>query len=99
MALLCTAAIVASVPRADLAAMHYVVRAHDPAGPFTVELAGERLVAASIAGRSVPAAHIVQHGRDVHLLGAGGEVALALEVFRPGGIRWDARPAARTDAR
>jgi hypothetical protein len=56
-----------------------------------VELAGERLVAASIAGRPVAATHIRQHGRSIRLLGADGGIALALDVTAPGAIRWDAR--------
>jgi bla regulator protein blaR1 len=90
--LLGAAVVGASVPRRE-PPTRYVIAAHDPAGPFTVELAGERLVAATIAGRSVPAVHIRQVGRSVRLLGADGGVALAFDVTAPGTIRWNARPA------
>ena len=89
------AAVVAGLPAARApAAARYVIRARDPAGPFTVEMVGERLVAASIAGQVVPAARIVQDGRQVRLLGASGDVALALDITASGGIHWDARPLA-----
>ena len=82
----------ASVLRGELTT-RYTIVARDPAGPFTIQLAGERLVAASIAGRSVPATHIRQDGRSIRLLGADGGVALAFDVTAPGAIHWEARPA------
>jgi beta-lactamase regulating signal transducer with metallopeptidase domain len=71
--------------------VHALVQANDPAGPFTVELIGGRLVAATIDGASVPAERIVQRGHQVRLLDAAGRPELTLDVRAPGTIHWRPR--------
>jgi beta-lactamase regulating signal transducer with metallopeptidase domain len=72
--------------------VHAMISANDPAGPFTVELMGTRLVAATIDGRAVPAQRIVQQGTRVALLDAEGRPELTLRVEAPAAIHWTARP-------
>jgi len=81
-----------SASLAEAGRMHATIQAHDPAGPFTVELVGRKLVAATIAGESVPADRIVQAGNTVRLLDPGGRPELTLEVRLRGGIHWTPRP-------
>jgi beta-lactamase regulating signal transducer with metallopeptidase domain len=97
LALLCGSAALAagaaeSASLAEAGRMHAVIQAHDPAGPFTVELVGRKLVAATIGGESVPADRIVQAGNTVRLLDPGGQPELTLEVRLRGGIHWTPRP-------
>jgi beta-lactamase regulating signal transducer with metallopeptidase domain len=71
--------------------VHALVQASDPAGPFTVELMGRRLVGATIDGVPVPADRIVQRGEQVQMLDAEGRPELTLEVRAPGTIKWSPR--------
>jgi beta-lactamase regulating signal transducer with metallopeptidase domain len=73
-----------------LAGGYSYIFAHDPAGPFTIELAGDRLVGATLDGREIPPNRIVQQGHTAALLDASGRTMLSLEV-RPGVIRWEPR--------
>lgn len=70
--------------------LHAVIQAHDPAGPFTVELRGDRLTAATIDGEALPPERIVQRGSRVQLLDPAGQPELTLRVA-PGGIHWTPR--------
>ncbi len=72
--------------------VHALVQARDPAGPFTVELVGGTLVAATIDGSPVPSDRIVQEGPRVALLDADGRSQLTLRVEAPGTIHWTPRP-------
>lgn len=71
--------------------VHAFIQANDPAGPFTVELVGGRLVSATIDGAAVPAERIVQRGRRVELVNPAGRPELTLEVRAPGTIHWSPR--------
>ncbi|HSB53795.1 MAG TPA: M56 family metallopeptidase [Gemmatimonadales bacterium] len=71
--------------------VHALISANDPAGPFTVELMGSRLVGATIDGRVLPAERIVQQGSQVALLNADGRPELTLRVEAPGAIHWTPR--------
>ena len=72
--------------------VHAMIQANDPGGPFTVELMGNRLIGATIAGVPVPADRIIQSGEQVRLLDAAGQPELTLEVRAPGTIHWSPRP-------
>jgi xanthosine utilization system XapX-like protein len=72
--------------------VHALITASDPAGPFTVELMGGRLVGATIGGQVVPASRIVQQGSSVSLFNADGRPELTLRVEAPGAIHWTPRP-------
>jgi hypothetical protein len=72
--------------------VHALVQASDPAGPFTIELLGGRLLAATIDGVPVPPDRIMQSGARVRLLDAAGRPELTLDVRAPGTIHWSPRP-------
>lgn len=72
--------------------VHARITAEDPAGPFTVELIGSRLVAATVDGELLSAERIRQEGTRVALLDRDGKPELLLTVDAPGGIRWKPRP-------
>jgi hypothetical protein len=71
--------------------VHAVIRASDPAGPFTVELQGDRLVSATIGGEALEPGRILQQGTRVSLLDNAGLPQLILRVEAPGGISWTPR--------
>ena len=71
--------------------VHALIQATDPAGPFTVELVGGKLVGATIDGATVPPERIVQRGQEVTLLDPAGRSQLTLEVRAPGTIHWSPR--------
>ena len=88
--------VVAATAEGEFAAwasgVHALIQASDPAGPFTVELVGGQLVAATIDGVTIPRNRIVQRGQQVRLLDAAGRSELTLDVRAPGTIHWSPRP-------
>ncbi|MFN8654515.1 MAG: M56 family metallopeptidase [Gemmatimonadales bacterium] len=78
-----------------ISGVHAIIQASDPAGPFTVELQGDRLVAATIGGATIPPNRIVQQGARVSLLDEAGLPQLTLRVEAPGGISWTPRSPRR----
>jgi beta-lactamase regulating signal transducer with metallopeptidase domain len=67
------------------------IAAEDPAGRFTLEMAGGIVRAVTIAGAPVPRARLVQSGRMLHLLDERGRPQLEIEIRSPAGIRWPPR--------
>jgi beta-lactamase regulating signal transducer with metallopeptidase domain len=67
-----------------------LVTASDPAGDFTLEVRGGRVVAASVAGVPVARGRLVQVRDSVTLLSDGGQPRLSVRLL-PDGIRWIAR--------
>ena len=87
-----------------LAALHppshpHRITATDPAGTFTLELAGSRVLAASVDGVPVAPDRLIQtDGRLVIRGGApGGD--LNIRVRRDGSVYWRGRPALSPPAR
>ncbi|MEO8031675.1 MAG: M56 family metallopeptidase [Gemmatimonadota bacterium] len=68
--------------------------ARDPAGPFTLEMAGGVLRGMHVAGASVASDRLAQHGRTVRLVDPRGRTQLDIEIVSPAGIRWTPRPMA-----
>jgi len=87
--------------RARGAAEHpgrYTVTATDPAGVFTVQIDGTRVVGATIDGAPVPEGAIRQRDLRVVIADGQGDQAFELSVKPRGGIQWSPR-AARGGAR
>ena len=89
---LLTAASAEGTLEAWASGLRALIHAKDPAGPFTVELVGKRLVGATIDGVPVPGNRIVQRGEQVDLLDPQGQPELTLQVNGPGQIHWQPRP-------
>ena len=71
---------------------YYSVFGRDPAGSFTVTIEGGRVVAASIAGKSLAPEDIEQRGRSVRLR-SGDSPPLDLRLApEQRGLRWAPRP-------
>ena len=68
-----------------------LVRAHDPAGAFLVQLRRGRVLGVSIAEKSIPSAQIIQEGDSVRVLDSSGRDILDLRVDARGGIAWNSR--------
>lgn len=68
-----------------------LIRAHDPAGTFAVQVRQGRVIAASVAEHRLAPTHIRQTGGQVVLLGGGDKATIALTVSPQGSIFWDAR--------
>jgi hypothetical protein len=92
-----TAALVATAlwtvtlaPRAPAETFRYTVNAVDPVGPFTLEIVGMRVVAATLDGRPVAPERVRQDGRRVVIV--GGDAGRDFEIqVKHQGIRWEAR--------
>ncbi|HEX8394000.1 MAG TPA: M56 family metallopeptidase [Longimicrobium sp.] len=66
------------------------VRGADPAGAFTLEVRGGRVVAATLAGAPVEPGRLLQVRDSVTVLSETGVPRLALRLV-PGGVRWNPR--------
>lgn len=71
-----------------------LVSASDPAGDFTLEVRGGRVVAATVAGVPVARDRLVQVRDSVTVLSDRGEPRLSLRLL-PDGIRWTPRSPSR----
>jgi beta-lactamase regulating signal transducer with metallopeptidase domain len=69
------------------------IAAEDPAGHFTLEMAGGVVRAMSVGGAPIPRDQLRQSGRTLHLLDARGRSELDIEIRSPGGISWTSRAA------
>ncbi|HTO73422.1 MAG TPA: hypothetical protein VMJ30_06370, partial [Gemmatimonadales bacterium] len=67
------------------------IAAEDPAGRFTLEMAGGVVRGLSLEGVAVPRQRLQQSGRSLRLLDERGGTALAIEINSPGAIRWSPR--------
>jgi hypothetical protein len=87
-----------SVPGAGVT--HVLVRAHDPAGPFTLSIERDargrtvRVLAMTVAGIPVPADRLRHRGDRVLLIAADGATTLEITLAPDGGIRWHPRSPA-----
>ncbi len=70
------------------------ISAHDPAGAFTLEMAGGVVRGIRVAGASVAVQRLIQRGRTVQLLDQRGRAELEIEIVSPAAIRWIPRPMA-----
>lgn len=73
------------------ASVPVVVTATDPAGAFSVAVAGGRVTSVILGDVELPRSRYAQHGEALRIAGedAGSELAIAI---RPDGIRWAPRP-------
>lgn len=81
-------------PLLSLAAPRMLVTASDPAGGFTLDVRGGRVVAATVAGVPIARGRLVQVRDSVTLLSDGVEPQLRIRLL-PDGIRWAARTPSR----
>ena len=69
---------------------HYTVEAQDPAGSFTLEVRGGRVLSATLEGAAVAPDRIVQRGDTLVIRGGDGGRDFRLTLL-PRGIEWQAR--------
>lgn len=70
----------------------YTVNAVDPAGEFTLSVAGGRVVRATVGGRRLAPSQIRQRGALVTLANDGPKPSFSVTLLPAGGIEWPARP-------
>ena len=74
----------------DIAFLRYTINAQDPAGHFTLTVERGRVVGATIGGRLLPPAQVVQDGGAVKIIDPITGV-FSLRLTASGGIHWDPR--------
>lgn len=84
-----THALLTSAPVTD--STLYTIRAHDPAGEFTVVLRGEKAVAATVAGERIPSHRLEQDGDRLTFLDEEGAPVFDVSIRPGGGISWQPR--------
>ncbi len=67
------------------------IAAEDPAGHFTLEMAGGVVRGLRLEGVAVPRQRLLQSGRTVRLVDERGATTLDIEIQSPGAIRWSPR--------
>jgi hypothetical protein len=92
-----TLAALGLAPRAPAAPLHYTVNAADPAGVFTLEFEGTRIIGATMEGEPVELERLRQDA--LHLVIVGGDEGRDFEIaVKPeGGITWQPRSAPEHD--
>lgn len=76
------------------AGSRYTVNASDPAGKFTLEIEGRRVLAATLDGVPVPPERLWQQGGQLVIRGGDGGRDFRIALKPEGGITWDARRTA-----
>jgi hypothetical protein len=72
-------------------AFHYTVHAIDPAGGFTLEILGRRVIGATLDGTTLQPEQLVQSGDSLVLKGANRGRDFVIAIKPRGGITWTAR--------